>query len=144
MAFDSYGLPDEQFKKIVLEETEKLTDLFLAMQLRAETRGLRFDRYTDKVLWDFFQEVGYRSEDAARVHQKKNDPEAIKEHSFDYGVIPTREEMMKEIKSVDAKIEALVDCIKTFIEQNKNDFLEKDRDLSFPKENTVTKLDEGG
>jgi hypothetical protein len=144
MAFDSYGLSDEQFKKIVLEEAEKLADLFLAVQLRAETRGLKFDRYTDKLLWDFFQDVGYRAEDVARVHQKKNDPEAIKEHSYDYGIIPTREEMMEEIKSVDVKIEALVDYMKTFVEQNKNGFLAEDRDSNFPGENTVTKLNEGG
>lgn len=111
MAFDSYGLSDEEFKKLFLKETEKLTELFLAMQLRAETRGLRFDRYDNKTLWDFFQEVGYRAEDAARVHQKKNDPEAIKEHSFDYGVIPTREEMMEEIKSLHAKIESLTNYV---------------------------------
>lgn len=111
MAFDSYGLSPDEFKKIVLKETEALTELFLAIQLRAETKGLKFDRYTDKLLWDFFQEVGYRAEDVARIHQKKNDPEAIKEHSYDYGVIPTREEMMGEIKSLHAKIESLTDYV---------------------------------
>lgn len=100
MAFDSYGLSKEQFKDLFVNETETLTELFLAMQLHAEKKGLKFDHYTDKLLWDFFQEVGYRAEEVARVHQKKHDPEAIKEHSFDYGVIPTREEMMNEIKEL--------------------------------------------
>lgn len=111
MAFDSYGLSKEEFRKIVLEETENLVDLFTAMKVKAEARGLKLEVYEDKFIWDFFQEVGYRSEDAARVHQKKNDPEAIKEHSFDYGLMPSREEMMEEIKSLHAKVEALADYI---------------------------------
>lgn len=111
MAFDSYGLSKEQFRKIFLEETENLVDLFTAMKVKAEARGLKLEVYEDKFVWDFFQEVGYRSEDAARVHQKKNDPEAIKEHSFDYGLMPSREEMMEEIKSLHAKVEALADYI---------------------------------
>lgn len=111
MAFDSYGLSKEQFCKIFLEETENLVDLFTAMKVKAEARGLKLEVYEDKFVWDFFQEVGYRSEDAARVHQKKNDPEAIKEHSFDYGLMPSREEMMEEIKSLHAKVEALADYI---------------------------------
>lgn len=111
MAFDSYGLSKEQFRKIFLEETENLVDLFTAMKVKAEARGLKLEVYEDKFVWDFFQEVGYRSEDAARVHQKKNDPEAIKEHSFDYGLMPSREEMMEEIKSLHAKIEALADYV---------------------------------
>lgn len=111
MAFDSYGLSKEEFRKIVLEETENLVDLFTAMKTKAEARGLRLEVYEEKFVWDFFQEVGYRAEDAARVHQKKNDPEAIKEHSFDYGLMPSREEMMEEIKSLHAKVEALADYI---------------------------------
>ena len=111
MAFDSYGLSKEQFRKIFLEETENLVDLFTAMKVKAEARGLKLEVYEDKFVWDFFQEVGYRAEDAARVHQKKNDPEAIKEHSFDYGLMPSREEMMEEIKSLHAKIEALADYV---------------------------------
>lgn len=111
MAFDSYGLSKEQFRKIFLEETENLVDLFTAMKVKAEARGLKLEVYEDKFVWDFFQEVGYRSEDAARVHQKKNDPEAIKEHSFDYGLMPSREEMMEEIKSLHAKVEALADYV---------------------------------
>jgi len=111
MAFDSYGLPPEEFKKIFLNETEKIVDLFSTMKLRAEARGLRLDIYEEKFVWDFFQEIGYRSEDAARIHQKKNDPETVKEHSFDYGLIPSREEMMEEIKSLHAKVEALTDYI---------------------------------
>ena len=111
MAFDSYGLSKEEFRKIVLEETENLVDLFTAMKTKAEARGLRLEVYEEKFVWDFFQEVGYRAEDAARVHQKKNDREAIKEHSFDYGLMPSREEMMEEIKSLHAKVEALVDYI---------------------------------
>ena len=111
MAFDSYGLSKEEFRKIVMEETENLVDLFTAMKTKAEARGLRLEVYEEKFVWDFFQEVGYRAEDAARVHQKKNDPEAIKEHSFDYGLMPSREEMMEEIKSLHAKVEALGDYI---------------------------------
>lgn len=111
MAFDSYGLPKEEFRKIVLEETENLVDLFTAMKTKAEARGLRLEVYEEKFVWDFFQEVGYRAEDTARLHQKKNDPEAIKEHSFDYGLMPSREEMMEEIKSLHAKVEALADYI---------------------------------
>lgn len=115
MAFDSYGLPDQEFSQIVSDETTKLVKYFLAVQLQAEKQGLKFDCYTDKLLWDFFQEVGYRAEEAARVYQKKNDPEAIKEHSFDYALIPSREEMMEEIKSLHAKVEALADYINNLV-----------------------------
>lgn len=111
MALDTYGLPDDQYKKIFLKKAEFVIDLLSSLKVKAEARGHRLDNYTDKFLWDLFQEIGYASDEEARVYQKEHDPESVKKHSFDYGVIPTREEMMDELTSVNAKVEALVDYV---------------------------------
>lgn len=127
MALDTYGLPEEQYKKIFLKKAEFVIDLLSSLKVKAEARGHRLDNYTDKFLWDLFQEIAYASDEEARVYQKEHDPESVKKHSFDYGVIPTREEMMGEVKS-------LKKLMLTFVEQNKDGYLGQDRISNFPGE----------
>jgi hypothetical protein len=51
----------------------------------------------------------YSADEEARIIQKENNPDEIKARSWDPG--PSRDELMEEIKSVNAKTEALTDYI---------------------------------
>jgi len=125
MALDTYGLSNDQYKKIFLQKAEFTIALLTALKVKAEAQGHRLDNYTDKFIWDLFQEVAYASDEEARVYQKEHDPESVKKHSFDYGVIATREELMGEIQSVSAKVEALADYVGQLTESIKEGLTEQ-------------------
>jgi hypothetical protein len=58
-------------------------------------------------------ECVYSTDEQARMIQKENNPDEIKARSWDPG--PSRDEMMEEIKSVNAKTEALTDYLAQLI-----------------------------
>jgi hypothetical protein len=120
MAFETYGLEKDQYRKIFLEKTEFMVDLFLAMKLKAEAKGLNLDHYDNKFVWNLFQEIGYGTEEAARVHQKKNDPDALLERSYDPVGMPSRVELAESLASVNAKVESLTDYVATLVQALQN------------------------
>jgi hypothetical protein len=67
-----------------------------------------------KTTLDLYQEAIYGTNDDCRRYQKANNPEAIKDNDL-FGLTPSREELMEEIQSVNAKVEGLADYIGQFI-----------------------------
>jgi hypothetical protein len=65
-----------------------------------------------KLFWDLYQEIGYATDDACRIKQKKEDPEALEERSYTSTTYPTTGAVFTEVQ----KLEKLMN---TFIEQNK-------------------------
>ena len=68
-----------------------------------------------KATHELFTDAVYATNDDCRRYQKVNNPEAIKENDL-FGLTPSREELMEEIQSVNAKVEALVDYIARLVE----------------------------
>jgi hypothetical protein len=117
MAFDTYGLSTEQYVKFFKDNVRLSARLYLdtCNILSAEGAGnLDF-----KTVLDMYQEAVYAANDDCRKYQKTNNPEAIKDNDI-FGLTPSREELMEEIKSVNAKVEALTDYIAELVKVTAN------------------------
>jgi hypothetical protein len=69
-----------------------------------------------KTLLDLYQEAVYTTNDDCRRYQRTNNPEALKEATVEiFGITPTREELMAEVQSLSAKVDALTDYIANLV-----------------------------
>lgn len=115
MSFDTYGLPEEKFLEYFSSQSRLILRSLKALHVVAEEEGVSFNTLGSKFLWDVLQEAAYGADDACRVQQREDDPEEIKRRSYDPMVLPTREDMMEEIQSLHAKVEALTDYLSNLV-----------------------------
>ena len=117
MSIDTYGLPTEQYVKFFKDNVRLSARLYLdtCNILSAEGAG----NVDFKTVLDMYQEAVYAANDDCRKYQKINNPEAIKDNDI-FGLTPSREELMEEIKSVNAKVEALTDYIAELVKVTAN------------------------
>ena len=108
MSIDAYGLPSEQYEEFFEDNIRFAAQLYLKTCniLSAEGAG----SVDFKTVLDMYQEAVYATNDDCRKYQKANNPEAIKDTDL-FGIYPSREDMMEEIKAVSAKVEALTDYL---------------------------------
>jgi hypothetical protein len=111
MSIETYGLPEDQY--LELFKKKSLFTLKVLAALADVCKSIDFDinSFSDKFLWDLFQDIIYTTDEGARLVQKELDPEEVKKRQFESMLIPTRDELMEEIKSVNAKVEALTDYL---------------------------------
>jgi len=109
MGFETYGLPETEYYKILSSKSQFILNCLAVMTTEASNKGINLQGFSDKFLWDMFMECVYSADEEARIIQKENNPDEIKARSWDPG--PSRDELMEEIKSVNAKTEALTDYI---------------------------------
>ena len=109
MTLDTYGLPEEEYLAIFEKKAE-----FACKAIKITARVA--DKYNielePKLWWDLYQEIGYATDDACRVKQKKEDPKALEERSYTSTTYPTTGAVFTEVQ----KLEKLMN---TLIEQNK-------------------------
>ena len=121
MTLDTYGLSEEEYLTIFEEKAE-----FACKTIRLTGRVA--DGYNIKLepelWWNLHQEIGYATNDACRIKQKREDPEALEERSYTTSTYPTTGAVFTEVQ----KLEELIN---TFIEQNKDGFLGEDRVSNF-------------
>jgi len=114
MSIDSYGLSSEQYTEFFHKNVRFAAKLYLDTCNILTGEGV--GNVDFKTVLDMYQEAVYTSNDDCRRYQKSNNPDALKEAMGDiYGLGPTREELMEEIQSVNAKIEALTDYISNLV-----------------------------
>jgi hypothetical protein len=111
MSLDTYGLSDEQYIEVLRDKTKLIAGAFKAFCTTCMAEGLTISSYGDKFVWDLFQEAVYAADDECRIIQKEQDPDTVKKRSYDFGLTPTRDELMEEIKSVSAKVEGVADYL---------------------------------
>jgi hypothetical protein len=113
MSIDTYGLPSEQYVKFFKDNVRLAARLYLdtCNILSAEGVG----NVDFKTALEMFNDGVYAANDDCRRYQKANNPEALKDNDI-FGLTPSREELMEEIQSVNAKVEALVDYIARLVE----------------------------
>ena len=124
MTLDTYGLPEEEYLAVFEKKAEFACKALLTVQRVTDSYNIKLDA---KLFWDLYQEIGYATDDACRVKQKKEDPEALEERSYSSSTYPTTGAVFTEIQ----KLEKLMN---TFIEQNKDGFLGEDRISNFINE----------
>jgi len=98
MKLDSCGIPEEQFIEIFQKKAQFLGRLLIVFH-----PGSR-QIMEEKLAWDLFQECIYATEAEAR---EISDPDGKKD-TFNLTFV-SREEMMKEIKAVNDKVDTLID-----------------------------------
>lgn len=113
MSIDTYGLPFEQYERFFKANVRHAARLYLdaCNILSAEGVG----NVDFKTALEMYNDAVYTSNDDCRRYQKANNPEAIKESEI-FGLTPSREELMEEIRSVNAKVEALVAYLDKLVE----------------------------
>ena len=102
-----YGTTPEQYKEIFATKAKEQIELLQELERVCHDAGVDLQRFTDRFIWNFFQDIIYDTDDEARTIQKKTDPEGYKAESFLGDVIsPTREELLEEMKSIKALLES--------------------------------------
>jgi hypothetical protein len=109
MTLDTYGLAEDEYLAIFKEKAEFACKALLTVQRVASDYNIKME---PKLFWDLYQEIGYATDDACRVKQKKEDPQALEERSYTTSTYPTTGAVFTEVQ----KLEKLMN---TFIEQNK-------------------------
>jgi len=108
MSIDTYGLPSEQYTEFFHKNIRAAAKLYLDTCNILSSEGV--GNVDFKTVSEMYQEAVYTTNDDCRRYQKTNNPEAIKDNDI-FGLSPSREELMEEIKSVNAKVEALNDYV---------------------------------
>jgi hypothetical protein len=105
---DTYGLSSEQYEEFFEDNVEFAAKLYVkACQILKDNGAGAIDF---KTTLDLYQEAIYGTNDDCRRYQKSNNPEALKDTDL-LGIYPSREELLAEIQSVNAKVEALADYL---------------------------------
>ena len=113
MSIDTYGLSSEQYEEFFEDNVRFAAKLYLLSCNILSSEGV--GNVDFKTALDMYQEAVYATNDDCRRYQKANNPEAIKDVDL-LGIYPSREELMEEIQSVNAKVEALTDYIAKLVE----------------------------
>ena len=108
MSIDTYGLSSEQYTEFFHKNVRLAAKLYLDTCTILNEEGV--GNIDFKTVLDMYQEAVYTANDDCRRYQKSNNPEALKDGDL-YNISPTREEIMEEVQSVNAKVEALTDYI---------------------------------
>jgi hypothetical protein len=112
MSIDTYGLSTEQYQEFFENNVRFAAELYLQTCNILTTKGVGSVDF--KTVLDMYQEAVYATNDDCRRYQKANNPDAIKDSDL-FGLGPTREELMEEIQSVNAKVEALTDYLSELV-----------------------------
>ena len=108
MSIDTYGLSSEQYEEFFEDNVKFAVKLYVkACQILKDNGAGAIDF---KTTLDLYQEAIYGTNDDCRRYQKSNNPEALKDTDL-LGIYPSREELLAEIQSVNAKVEALTDYL---------------------------------
>jgi hypothetical protein len=113
MSIDTYGLSSQQYEEFFEDNVRFAAKLYLLSCNILSAEGV--GNVDFKTALDMYQEAVYTTNDDCRRYQKANNPEAIKGFDDVFSISPSREELMEQIQSVNAKVEGLADYIGQFI-----------------------------
>ena len=109
MTLDTYGLPEEEYLAVFKQKAEFACKALRIVGRVATDYNIKME---PKLFWDLYQEIGYATDDACRVKQKKEDPEALEARSYSSSTYPTTGAVFTEVQKLN-------DLVKTFIEKLK-------------------------
>jgi hypothetical protein len=85
MTLDTYGLAEDEYLAIFKEKAEFACKALRIVEHVASDYNIKME---PKLFWDLYQEIGYATDDACRIKQKKEDPEALEERSYTSNYLP--------------------------------------------------------
>ena len=105
MTLDTYGLSEDKYLAIFEEKAEFACRALGIVERIAFRYNIDLD---SKLFWDLYQEIGYATDDACRVKQKKEDPEALEERSHTSNIYPTTAAVFTEVQKLKELINTYV------------------------------------
>ena len=98
MTLDTYGLSEDKYFAIFEKKAEFACRALGIVKRIAFRYNIKLD---PKLFWDLYQEIGYATDDACRVKQKKEDPEALEERSYTSTTYPTTGAVFTEVQKLE-------------------------------------------
>jgi len=109
MTLDTYGLPEEEYLTIFEKKAEFACKALRIVERVATDYKIKME---PKLFWDLYQEIGYATDDACRIKQKKEDPQAIEERSYTSTTYPTTGAVFTEVQKLDKVITEFIKELK--------------------------------
>ena len=109
MTLDTYGLSEEEYLAIFEQKAEFACKAIRLAGRVAERYNIKME---PKLWWDMYQEIGYATDDACRVKQKKEDPQAIEERSYTTSAYPTTATVCTAVQNLDKVITEFIKELK--------------------------------
>jgi hypothetical protein len=98
MTLDTYGLAEDEYL-VIFEKKASFACRALGIVRRVASRyNIELE---PKLFWDLYQEIGYATDDACRVKQKKEDPQALEERSYTSTTYPTTGAVFTEVQKLE-------------------------------------------
>jgi len=114
MSIDTYGLTFDEYSEFFRNNIRVSAKLYLDTCNIMSAEGVGNADF--KTVLDLYQEAVYTTNDDCRRYQRTNNPEALKEATVEiFGITPTREELMAEVQSLSAKLDALTDYVANLV-----------------------------
>lgn len=113
MTLDTYGLPEDEYLAVFREKAKFACEALLVVAEVTSEHGLKLD---PKLFWDLYQEIGYAADDACRVKQKKEDPQALEERSYTTSTYPTTGAVFTEVEKLKIQVDNILKLMSTMAE----------------------------
>jgi len=105
MTLDTHGLPEEEYLAIFEEKAKFACKAMEIARLVANSYGIKLG---PKLWWDLYQEIGYAADDACRIKQKQEDPEALEARSYTSSTYPTTAAVFTEVQKLERLINTFI------------------------------------
>ena len=113
MTLDTYGLPEEEYLSVFKEKAEFACK---AMKIAARVADSYNIKLEPKLWWDLYQEIGYATDDACRVKQKQEDPEALEARSYSSNTYPTTAAVFTNVEKLQKQVDGMLKIMQTMAE----------------------------
>ena len=106
MTLDTYGLPEEEYLAVFEKKAEFACKALRIVGRVATDYNIKME---PKLFWDLYQEIGYATDDACRVKQKQEDPEALEARSYSSSIYPTTAAVFAEVQKLEQLIQSAIE-----------------------------------
>ena len=109
MTLDTYGLPEDEYLAIFEKKAEFACRALGIVERIAFRYNIELE---PKLFWDLYQEIGYATDDACRIKQKQEDPEALEARSYTSSTYPTTGAVFTEVQKLNKLITEFIENLK--------------------------------
>jgi hypothetical protein len=113
MTLDTYGLAEDEYLAIFEKKAEFACKALGIVERIAFRYNIEME---PKLFWDLYQEIGYATDDACRVKQKKEDPQALEERSYTSTTYPTTGAVFTEVEKLKIQVDNILKLMSTMAE----------------------------
>ena len=113
MTLDTYGLPENEYLAIFEEKAEFACRAIKITARVADSYNIKLE---PKLWWDLYQEIGYATDDACRVKQKQDDPEALEARNYSSSTYPTTAAVFTNVEKLQKQVDGMLKIMQTMAE----------------------------